>query len=695
MRLVFLALFAVGSFAQPWSGILDPTRAIDWSTAGVIGGIPSSGWSTCTTSQCNTLYGGTVTKSSIEAAIASASANTVVRIPAGTFSIAGGIEWSKDSVVLRGAGASQTTLNFSSDTSCWGLAADLCIASTDQTYPGSPGTVRSWSEGYAKGTTQVTLSSTAGITANQSLLVLDQTNEASDTGNIWNCDTACASEGSSSGGYRSGRAQAQITLATAVNGNVVTIQDPIHMPNYASGRTPQAWVITPVKNTGVENITLNHTTAQPTFGVMLYSCYGCWVRGVRNIYPDAFQLALWQSPHSTIRDNYFYKTGDGTQTSNSYSIEVINTSSALVENNIFQQCLAGISVNGNGTGNVYAYNYFINSPWGFSDAMNFSTWLHSAGVAMELYEGNIGNGWVGDQIHGSHHMQTLFRNYYLGWESGRTLQTGAVGILPFSRFFNVVGNVLGMPSFTNTYKGTNLETRAVYLLEIGTPSDSLAETTLMRWGNYDVVNAAVRWQSAEVPSKLALYANAVPESQSLPSSFYLSTRPSAWWKVGDVTPPWPPIGPEVTGGPLANLGGRVYRPPAYECYTTIMSGPADGSGSVLSFDADACYAEATDEEEDTEDPVVTITSPTEDATYATAANSISLAGTASDDTGVSEVTWVNSAGGSGTATGTTSWSATIPLTAGSNVITVTAADAAENEGTDVITVTYTPRRQVL
>ena len=51
---------------------------------------------------------------------------------------------------------------------------------------------------------------------------------------------------------------------------------------------------------------------------------------------------------------------------------------------------------------------------------------------------------------------------------------------------------------------------------------------------------------------------------------------------------------------------------------------------------------------------------------------------------------MNDRGGSGDATGTSSWSASgVPLLSGDNVITVTALDAAGNTGTDVLTVTYT------
>ncbi len=79
---------------------------------------------------------------------------------------------------------------------------------------------------------------------------------------------------------------------------------------------------------------------------------------------------------------------------------------------------------------------------------------------------------------------------------------------------------------------------------------------------------------------------------------------------------------------------------------------------------------------DTTAPVVTVTGPTTAATFTTTTATLALAGTASDNIGVTQVTWVNSRGGSGTATGTTSWSTSVALQSGSNVVTVTARDAA-------------------
>jgi hypothetical protein len=95
---------------------------------------------------------------------------------------------------------------------------------------------------------------------------------------------------------------------------------------------------------------------------------------------------------------------------------------------------------------------------------------------------------------------------------------------------------------------------------------------------------------------------------------------------------------------------------------------------------------------DITDPVCSITTPTSNPTYDNGSTStITLGGVASDNVGVTSVTWENDRGGSGSASGTTSWSITgIALSSGENVIEVTAFDAQGNSHMDSITVTYTP-----
>lgn len=89
---------------------------------------------------------------------------------------------------------------------------------------------------------------------------------------------------------------------------------------------------------------------------------------------------------------------------------------------------------------------------------------------------------------------------------------------------------------------------------------------------------------------------------------------------------------------------------------------------------------------DTTPPSLTITSPSS-ATMSTTAASIIIAGTASDNVGVALVSWATNFGQAGVASGTTAWSAAIPLIVGNNSVTVRAADAAGNTGWRSVVIT--------
>jgi hypothetical protein len=118
--------------------------------------------------------------------------------------------------------------------------------------------------------------------------------------------------------------------------------------------------------------------------------------------------------------------------------------------------------------------------------------------------------------------------------------------------------------------------------------------------------------------------------------------------------------------------------------------------AITAYDTSNNESGKSDEESgipaDTQNPTVTITSPTSASTYDTSNSTINIGGTASDNVGVTEVTWSYSRGGSGTASPTTSWTiSSITLYCGSdNIITVTAVDVAGNAGTDTLTVDVMP-----
>lgn len=90
-------------------------------------------------------------------------------------------------------------------------------------------------------------------------------------------------------------------------------------------------------------------------------------------------------------------------------------------------------------------------------------------------------------------------------------------------------------------------------------------------------------------------------------------------------------------------------------------------------------------------PVVTITVPTSESSYATTESPFKLSGTATDNKGVALVRWSNDRGGSGAAGGTANWSVSgITLQNGPNNLTVTAWDANGNATSARLLVNFNP-----
>jgi hypothetical protein len=574
--------------------LIDPSRRIDWTQAGVVGGIPTR------TTQCgSTIAAYSGTAATINTAIASCASGQVVQLGAGTFNLSTGVTFNgRSNVTLRGAGANRTFLVFADVDSCGGYFASICVLGNGNWYGGSVDAVTNWTGGFAKGTTQITVASTTGFSVG-AVAVLDQLNDTTDTGGVIVCDTTgppeCSREGLAGG--RTDRAQEQYVKITAISGNVLTITPGLHMSNWRSGQSPQVFIFGPqAELDGVENLSLDHGSAGGKSGIAFSNAYNGWVTGVRSVNGPRNHVWLIQAAHIEVRDNYFYGAqGTGSQ---SYAVESFGASDALIQNNIFQQTTLPMLI-GNNTGSVYAYNYSTNNVYTNPDIwMQPGILLHDAGVDSLLLEGNDSQGLEADLFHGMSSFITIFRNAFSGWQTGKTINTVPIQILAKHRFFNVVGNVLGTATVHNSYQditpsGTNGNT-SIYDLgwsgqvgdtdDSGIPNDPLVATTLMRWGNYDTVTGTSRFVNSEVPTGLTAYAQPLPPSQHLPASLYLRAKPSFFGAI-----PWPPIGPDVTGGDLAGLGGHAFTIPARRCYTSVMGGPATGTGAVLPFDPTACY----------------------------------------------------------------------------------------------------------
>jgi hypothetical protein len=363
------------------------------------------------------------------------------------------------------------------------------------------------------------------------------------------------------------------------------------MPVFRASQSPGAWwgnSGTILKNTGLEDLTIDFTSSGAS-GIFVVNATNCWVKGVRLLKTNTtgsniFNFFTVNVMNFTFTDNYVY--GPPTdQVIAMYQMAIHEASSTLIQNNIFHGGANGVVMNAPFYGNVLAYNYF-------DDIEQASIILHGIG-GMNLYEGNNGANFSGDTIHSSHAFETIFRNHWDGRAHNPSVTETQAGVALYSnnRFFNVVGNVLGTSHWT-TYQTVQAHNPdAVFELGwrgtgSGTPvtNDANVSRTLMRWGNWDSVNNGTRFAASEVPSTIAAFPNSVPSSQTLPTSLYLSAKPSWFGSV-----PWPAVGPDVSNGNIAGFGGHANKIPSRLCFENTPVDSSYGTANVKLFDASVCY----------------------------------------------------------------------------------------------------------
>lgn len=647
--LVLFFCFSHRVHGQAWSGILNPSRAIDWTQAGIVGGIPSGTWT-----QCGSTIAAGASAATIQAAINACGTNQFVLLGPGNFSLPTFLVM-KSNMVLRGSGANQTTLTFGSNAiggGCFLGGATICFTLDGGTYNNSsnsaPGqsNAANWTGGFAQGTTSITLASvgSAGIT-NGTYLYLDQANDTTVGTGLFICDLtspACSIEGGSPGRTINGVEHSQVqvvkvtagcsTACTGAGPFTLTISPGLYGTNWSSSKTPGAfWTTAPLVNAGVENMTINNQTGTGDNGstINFMNAFNCWVSGVASLHGGRAHVWITDGAHITIQNSYFYQTQDAA--SQSYGVEEDIASDNLVVNNIMQQVTAPL-MGGSQFGNTFGYNYMINDYQTVSaNCMYPAEIAHDAGAEYNLWEGNFAENVEGDDVHGSTGLNTLFRNIFTGYELGKSCATLAVTLDPYNRYYNFVGNVLGTPGQTATYQNDPNQQFTVY--DVGQAhgniaADSAVGTTLLRWGNYDNVTGATRWcgnsgntgwsttcgSTSEVPIGASPYANAVPTKgdtgPGMPASFIYASQPN-WWPSGKL---WPAIGPDVINGNIGQCSGTYNKLfalssgqcsggtltpnvnaghansiPAMDCYFSL-GGPPDGSGGALNFNAASCYS---------------------------------------------------------------------------------------------------------
>jgi hypothetical protein len=595
--------------------VVAPNRSINWSLIGA-GPIPVR------TTICATLSPG-ATNSQINSAISSCPTSQVVLLSAGTYSLSGQVTL-KSGVTLRGAGADQTRLSFSAGASCGGIPGGAFVCFPGPNADGESCCVQNQasvdcSAGcLAKGATTVTLGANTNGSTRPSvgtILFIDQIVDgiaasADRWPDVFTCQTAgvCVQSGNGGspqtgrGNGTTARSQSQIVQVTAVSGNTFTFSPPIAMPNWRASQSPQAFWTTaaPTNGAGLEDLWVDRAGGGTTPNIGVMWTRNSWIRGVKSVTnfggstsSSLKNTAIVLSTNITVRDSYFFN-GTEPSSQDAYAISIYTAGNVLIENNIIQFTRSPI-VNEQGMQTVAAYNYSLRmiSPsngWDYAGSFN----NHGVSGDFDLVEGNDGVMIDMENYHGNTSFLTAFRNHLTGRDgSNGTNQTAPIMNYGYNRFTNIIGNVMGKTGYSNNYQyvigGSGNCNTSIYFIGGGGDcghvswDDSHALASVYRWGNWDTVSNTVNWNSGEVPSGLSLYAQPVPSTQTLPASLYLSAKPSFFGST-----PWPAIGPDVTGGDVADAGGHAYRIPARQCFETVMGGTYADS-APKAFNASACY----------------------------------------------------------------------------------------------------------
>lgn len=535
-------------------------RITDWSHAGVPGGVPHR------TTVCATLTSA-ATASAINDAISSCDGG-VVELGAGTYSSLGGaILLNRSDVTLRGAGADQTIIP---------AANAIRIAAGGALSLGTAIT-----GGATMGSTSITVESTDGLSVG-TIIEIDR---ADDRDLVPYFNSWSPSDG---------RSITQTDVITAIAGDTVTLRTPLFF-DFASG-DPEIKLAYAgsLSRSGVEDLRVD-LGGEGGYGIQIESCDSCWVRGVDVGNGGNYMIQVLGSVNFEIRDSYIHDGGTGPNHAGiaffaNYTWGGI--SSARVENNIINGAFPNVEINNSVTGLFIGYNYSPGSNGGGGELV---TWNlddnHAPFPIMNLYEGNVADMFGSDGYFGGSGYGTALRNHLTGYNPNFGARGTPVVLKRLAYYYNVVGNVLGSSDQAPVGYATGcIDSAAIY--ELGFPNigncdtvpwdgyetpggypDPMVASTLARWGNFDYVNGDVLYLDSEIPDDVE-----VPTNRIIPASFAYAATPG-WWPS---TTPWPPIGPDVTGG-TGDGSGHVHRLPAQECWES--SDLADGGA----FDAASCY----------------------------------------------------------------------------------------------------------
>ena len=337
-----------------------------------------------------------------------------------------------------------------------------------------------------------------------------------------------------------------------------------------------------LQNASVENLSLLRAA---TGGLAMEFCAYCWVKNVEVGDWYGGGISIGYSVRSEFNTVYVHHCWDSVNNGGEYPIALDSASTEiLITNSITNFAGKGMVARAGGAGSVVSYSYMDDTMYDAESGIG-DYWVdmgvnasHYSGPHHVLFEGDWGDNLDNDHTHGNSMYITFFRNQGtglrtaftdpsinktvndftgVGYACGTTGPSGcspsapgplrAAGPSAYNYWFAFVGNVLGLAGETTaangwTYEGDWSASR-IFMLGWNDGAggedpylDGVSGSYIFRHGNYDYVNNAVTWASGY--------------SQTLPNSFYLSSKPAFF----GTNYTWPWVTPTGASQVLSNCG---------------------------------------------------------------------------------------------------------------------------------------------
>ncbi len=494
MKNYLFAALCLFCFLKSYSQTIDASRRVDWSIAGVEGGIP------CVTDETKIFnimdYGGTndgsadnytAIQNAISAADASGLTPRVIYFPEGEYLVNTSVRV-PDNTIIRGDGYDKTKFTFD-----LGGVAEPCFDTPIWDW----GDYVDVTSGYSKGSTSIVVTDGSQFTVGE-WIEIEEDNNATlmYTDPTWDQTWAEYSKG-------------QFMRVTDISGNTITFDRPLKT-DYTATQHIRARRGRLSEYIGFENFYITRPNTGDSYTFFLKNTSNAWIRGVYSWRTNKAHVWTSRCVNFEIRGCYFERSFDYGGGGHGYGISVgYHSHDGLIENNIFNRLRHHMIIAKGASGCVFGYNYSFDRVQG-SDTNNLNQgWIppdisiHGHWSYMNLFEGN-----VSQEIHSADYWgpsgpgTTFFRNHLEAVE-GIMLDDGSVDQ-------NVVGNEL----------------------MLGTINEDASVSGTFSHGNNE--GGSITWDGSS-------------GSNNLIDSYYLTGKP-AWWGSDN----WPSIGPEFTIGSGSN-----------------------------------------------------------------------------------------------------------------------------------------------